>query len=244
MTESGNESTIKSVGKQYSLSLDDYIDTERLRSMNSSLEEKLNRFLKEESDGLRYFFAGDRLDPIGSIRNGTRAIRLRGQVNGGYREIHRADCWENSQLASEFPEIMKFVTTLPFTGFGRCMIIFDDGSIEEPPHRDHGDPGLTQEFIWFRTNLRKRFYIYDRHTYFKHYVESYSAWFDTRHFHGTDPADGLSLSIRVDGVFTPDFRAAIAEGLGTLEAPKGFSIREKLTRRSRKLGAKMKGLFS
>jgi hypothetical protein len=42
------------------------------------------------------------------------------------------------------------------------------------------------------------------------YVESYSAWFDTvNQFHGSDAMAGLSFSIRVDGIFTDEFRALI-----------------------------------
>ena len=44
----------------------------------------------------------------------------------------------------------------------------------------------------------------------KKYVESYSAWFDAvNQYHGCDAAEGLTFSIRVDGVFTDEFRSAI-----------------------------------
>ena len=44
----------------------------------------------------------------------------------------------------------------------------------------------------------------------KRYVESYSAWFDSvNQFHGSDARPGLSFSIRVDGVFTDEFRRRI-----------------------------------
>ena len=44
----------------------------------------------------------------------------------------------------------------------------------------------------------------------KKYVESYTAWFDSvNQFHGSDPYDGLSFSIRVDGIFTDEFKAQI-----------------------------------
>jgi hypothetical protein len=42
------------------------------------------------------------------------------------------------------------------------------------------------------------------------HVTSHSAWFDTvNQFHGSDPVDGLTFSIRVDGRFTDEFRAKI-----------------------------------
>ena len=42
-------------------------------------------------------------------------------------------------------------------------------------------------------------------------MESYSAWFDTvNQYHGTDAHEGLGFSIRVDGIFTDEFRQRIA----------------------------------
>jgi hypothetical protein len=50
----------------------------------------------------------------------------------------------------------------------------------------------------------------DSRTNEKLYVDSYSAWFDTvNQYHGTDEYDGLAFSIRVDGVFTDEFRKQI-----------------------------------
>jgi hypothetical protein len=44
----------------------------------------------------------------------------------------------------------------------------------------------------------------------KKYVTSYSAWFDSvNQYHGCDPFEGLSFSIRVDGKFTDEFRERI-----------------------------------
>jgi hypothetical protein len=44
----------------------------------------------------------------------------------------------------------------------------------------------------------------------KRYVESHSAWFDTvNQYHGADATGRPSFSIRVDGVFTDDFRRQI-----------------------------------
>ena len=227
----GHNETADSMGGAYYLSLDDYIDTERLRSLNDGLEAKLLELLEDDPARIGLFSAGERLDPTGASLNGTRTVRLRNQIRGGYSEIHCTDSWDDSESAAEFPELMSFVASLPLTSFGRCFIIFDNGGVAEPPHRDHGDPTLKQEFIWVRTNLRKRFYIYEKSSGQKHHVESYSAWFDTRHFHGVDPVDGLSLSIRVDGVFSDEFRKAIELSQQNLVQPKGYTLWEKITRK-------------
>ena len=105
---------------------------------------------------------------------------------------------------------MEFIETLPFERTGRIMIIYDNEGSEVPAHRDHLETEVCHDFIWFRTNLRKPFYVYNDHTREKLYVTSYSAWFDTvNQFHGSDGAGALSFSVRVDGVFSPDFRKQI-----------------------------------
>jgi hypothetical protein len=90
------------------------------------------------------------------------------------------------------------------------LIIYDDTATSVPAHRDHLNTDVCNNFIWFRTNLKKPFYMLNHRTNEKLPVESYSAWFDTvNQFHGSDPQDGLSFSIRVDGIFTDEFRQRI-----------------------------------
>ena len=61
-----------------------------------------------------------------------------------------------------------------------------------------------------RTNFNKRFYMMDGESGEKLYVSSHTAWFDTvNQFHGADACEGLSFSMRVDGVFDENFRKQI-----------------------------------
>jgi hypothetical protein len=77
-------------------------------------------------------------------------------------------------------------------------------------HRDHVSYDLCHEFIWFRTNLRKPFYMLNENTGEKQYVASHSAWFDSvNQFHGGDASGELAISIRVDGQFSDDLKAQI-----------------------------------
>jgi hypothetical protein len=105
---------------------------------------------------------------------------------------------------------MEFIGSLPFSSTGRMLIMYDHVPRPVTPHRDHDVVEVCHEFVWFRTNLSKPFYMLDHRTREKLYVSSYSAWFDTvNQFHGSDPFDGLSFSVRVDGHFTPEFRSLI-----------------------------------
>lgn len=219
-----------SAPRHYFVPLEDRIDVERLQSMDATLQRKLREFIGPDARPTRSFYAGERLDPTQPTHIGTKAIALMNQIEGDYDRIHDPTCWKPSEFAEEFPELMDFINDLPFKGYGRAFIIFDETGLDEPVHRDHGDPDLCQEFIWFRTNQLKRFYIYDKQRKQKHHVDQLACWFDTRHYHGTDPAEGLSISIRVDGVFTDELREHVANYKG-LVPPKDLTIVEKVQRR-------------
>jgi hypothetical protein len=61
-----------------------------------------------------------------------------------------------------------------------------------------------------RTNFDKQFYLLNPDTDEKLYVDSHTAWFDTvNQYHGAEASDGLTFSIRVDGVFSDEFRRQI-----------------------------------
>ena len=105
---------------------------------------------------------------------------------------------------------MDFIRTLPFKATGRMLIMYDFGGRPVTAHRDHDRIEVSNEFIWFRTNLTKPFFVMNKQTGERKYVESYSAWFDTvNQFHGADPAQEFSISLRVDGTFTDELRARI-----------------------------------
>jgi hypothetical protein len=105
---------------------------------------------------------------------------------------------------------MEFIHTLPFKRTARMMIMYDVSGSPVTAHRDHPRVNTCHEFIWFRTDLAKPFYMLDKKTGRRQDVESYSAWFDTcNQFHGVDAKPGLSVSIRVDGTFSDELRARI-----------------------------------
>ncbi|HEY0101682.1 MAG TPA: hypothetical protein VGB76_22345, partial [Pyrinomonadaceae bacterium] len=127
-----------------------------------------------------------------------------------YFDLDRTELWQPTPATNEFSLLMDFIATLPFKATGRMLIMYDDVQRPVPAHRDHTETDLCHEFIWFRTNMNKPFYMFNHQTHEKRYVESYSAWFDTvNQFHGTDPGEGLTFSIRVDGIFNDRFRERI-----------------------------------
>lgn len=190
--------------------LDDLIDVERLRSLDSFVTERVREHIIAAND-LQFYTGPYRLGDAGSDRPGSRMIYLSQSSNpDSYFDLDKTELWNATPASAEFAPLMDFIATLPFKSTGRMLIMYDDVERPVTAHRDHTDTDICHEFIWFRTSLKKPFYLLNANTQERTYVTSYSAWFDTvNQFHGSDGAPGLTFSIRVDGVFTDEFRRMI-----------------------------------
>ena len=192
-------------------SLDGFIDVERLRSLDGDIARQIRRHI--EGGAADYFVNEHRLDESTPYKPGVREVWLTRTLPGvpyNYLDLDRSQLWTRTPECESFTMLMEFIDTLPFQSTGRILIIFDDSGSAVPAHRDHENTEICNDFIWFRTNLRKPFYLLNQFSGEKLYVDSYTAWFDAvNQFHGSDAADGLSFSIRVDGHFTDEFASQI-----------------------------------
>ncbi len=198
-------------------SFDEFVDVEQLKSLDDYIADKIRQRIAAKNE--EYFLNAYRLDADSPHQPGAREIWLSrpkitespGDAESSiYDDLDRVDLWELTEQAENFPLLMDFIATLPFKATGRMLIIYDDAATNVPAHRDHLDTEICHEFVWFRTNLRKPFYVLNHKTGEKKYVADYTAWFDSvNQFHGTDPVEGLSFSIRVDGIFSDEFRKLI-----------------------------------
>jgi hypothetical protein len=191
-------------------SLDDFVDVERLKSLDSYVTERIVSRLTRDCD-LKFYTGPFRLNDEAPDRPGSKMIYLaESTAPDSYFDLNRTELWRPAAATGEFARLMDFIATLPFKATGRMLIMYDESGRAVPAHRDHAEHNLCHEFLWFRTNLKKRFYVLNPETNDKRYVESYTAWFDTvNQFHGSDESDGLTFSIRVDGIFTDEFRRLI-----------------------------------
>ncbi len=190
--------------------LDSFIDVERLKSLDHHVRERLQRRLATARD-LAFYTGPFLLSEQAPSLPGSRLVYLsRSAREENYYDLDRAELWQPTEEADDFPELMAFIATLPFRETGRMIIMYDDSGRAVTAHRDHDSEELCHEFIWFRTNLDKPFYMLNPKTGEKLHVASHAAWFDTvNQYHGADASGGLSFSIRVDGIFTDEFRSRI-----------------------------------
>lgn len=191
-------------------SFDEFIDVERLRSLDSYIRQRVERHIQAGTD-LKFYTGPYKFGDEIPDRPGSRMIYLaESTLPDSYFDLDRGDVWQPSAAAEEFLLLMEFIATLPFKSTGRILIMYDDAPREVPAHRDHVETEILHDFIWFRTNLKKPFYVLNYLTGEKQHIQTYSAWFDTvNQFHGSDAFDGLTFSIRVDGVFTDEFKELI-----------------------------------
>lgn len=191
-------------------SLDEFIDTDRLRSLDGYITQRIKRHLKTQDD-LKFYTGPYRLESNTPTHPGSRMIYLAySELPDNYFDLDKTELWHPTIYANEFALLMDFISTLPFEKTGRMLIMYDSEPREIPAHRDHIETDVCHEFIWFRTNPRKPFYMLNEKTLEKKYIEGYSAWFDTvNQYHGCNSFTGISFSVRVDGKFTDEFRAKI-----------------------------------
>jgi len=213
VNDSPSDQSLRSAAPMYPSykSLDEFIDLEALRALDGFLIKQIEHHIAAEHDD--FFLNEHRLDADTPYQPGVREIWLSRTLPGTpyhYLDLDKPELWQRTPEAAEFAPLMEFIDTLPFKATGRILIIYDNGGNAVPAHRDHLDAETCHEFIWFRTNFDKSLYMLDPKNGKRLYVETYSAWFDSvNQFHGGDASEGLSFSIRVDGVFSDDFRSNI-----------------------------------
>lgn len=193
-------------------SMDEFINIERLKSLDSIITQFIKNYLSDMPKENRNFRIGPYPLKIWQPRlTDAYLVKLRENKSNekyNYYDLNKTEKWGWAYYAEQLPEVVEFIKTLPFKSLGRVMLIFDNGEASITPHRDHTLSHECHEFIWFNSNKKKKFYV--SHSGVKKYITNYSAWFDTvNQFHGADPAGELNYSIRVDGIFTDEFRKQI-----------------------------------
>jgi hypothetical protein len=104
-----------------------------------------------------------------------------------------------------FARTIAFIERLPFTRIGRCNILglqsHDHGTV----HRDGEDEAEAGHFITLCPRGDKQLFLWDEERRLPIPVRGRAYWFDDRNYHGVAPDPFFRYSIRVDGVFEPDF---------------------------------------
>jgi hypothetical protein len=141
-----------------------------------------------------------------------------------YAELIPNERWEDKASAEGkrftrraealFPRTVAFVRSLPFAHVGRCNVMGLEAHDHGTVHRD-GDTGAApDEFLTISPVPGKRLYVHDEERDACTVVAGHVVWFNDHDYHGVLADPFFRYSIRVDGAFTPGFRAALADRYG------------------------------
>lgn len=99
-----------------------------------------------------------------------------------------------------------------FTEVGRVMFFLSNPYQSSPVHSDY--PALVNkdidrhhkdQFLWIRFDQRKEFFVYDEAQDKKHIIDGYVCYFNSTDYHGSEPGELHSFSLRLDGIFSKSF---------------------------------------
>lgn len=119
---------------------------------------------------------------------------------------------EWSADAEYFPELVQWINQLPFSSISLVQFYIVDSLNPTVVHKDvfiGDDQHHVREFVWLSITPGKNFYIYNEQTGEKHVVTSTSCFFNERDFHGGDPINQTTLSLKIWGKFTSEFRTEL-----------------------------------
>ena len=138
------------------------------------------------------------------------------EQTGVYNKATPEDCFwtPNAKL---FPSLVKLIESMPFEGIGRVMFFMTEANNQTVPHYDVANDAQRAEkphddFIWFTTKPNsKGIFVMDSETLEKVYPDPTKkfVWWNEMDFHGTDPVDHFSFSIRIDGKFKPEVKTKL-----------------------------------
>lgn len=116
--------------------------------------------------------------------------------------------WTNN--TKNFPKLKEWLDSLigtVFEQYGRVLFFIHEHDCSLLLHRD-GVASMphNSEFLWINPTNIKKFYIYDEDHNIRHDVATPVAFFNDLDMHGGDVNEQMTWSLRIDGVFTQQFR--------------------------------------
>lgn len=115
-----------------------------------------------------------------------------------------------------FPKTIEFIKSLPFKEFGRILLFITEPNEETLIHYDGGRvesrKNANTEMIYFRPGPnKKKIFIWDDFYQKEYVVKSTASYWNDLDYHGVHASIGKSFSLRIDGVFTDEFRNQLSD---------------------------------
>jgi hypothetical protein len=104
-----------------------------------------------------------------------------------------------------FPKTVAWIERLPFAEIGRCTIMGLEAHDYGTVHHDGDGSAPPDAFVTFCPAANKRLFLWDEAEGKKIPIGARAYWFNDQDDHGVDADPFFRYSIRVDGVFRPEF---------------------------------------
>jgi hypothetical protein len=123
-----------------------------------------------------------------------------------------------NEAVEYFPSLIDWINGLVdqdvFSNIGRAYLIALDANgysfeHKDPPLDPDVDSNIFPEFIHVRFNTDRPFYVYDSVLKEKHYIKTRVGWWNDRDIHGGDVINKPSYAVRIDGIFSNNFKRKI-----------------------------------
>lgn len=120
------------------------------------------------------------------------------------------------EMDSHFSELIKWILNFQSLGIFKVLhsaslMVLEAGGIPwehcDPETLDEED--FIPEFIHIKTDLDRPFYMLDINTGNRTYINTRVAWWDERDWHGGEPINRPTYTLRINGRFSDDFKRKI-----------------------------------
>lgn len=184
-------------------SIDSYIDNITKYAKDNTWKDSIHKLTRKGD--IKVFF-----HDYFNIKTAWEGIAMFRKYNGLYEDKSQPSEWLS--LMEYFPNLLKFVESLPFKYVGYVMIFKSTGKHPVLVHRDYYPTNHTVNFINFRLDQKPRpFFLYDLYENKKTYIDQRSDayFFNEIDPHGLDQEEEARLTLRVEGQFLDAFKDQI-----------------------------------
>ncbi len=121
------------------------------------------------------------------------------------------------EIENHFPMLTKWILQFKDLNIfeilhSATLFVLEAGGIPWE-HRDPepANEGEIAEFIHIKTDCKRPFYMVDPKTKQREYINTRVAWWDETDWHGGEPVNWATYTLRINGKFTKDFKNRIID---------------------------------
>lgn len=135
-----------------------------------------------------------------------QCLVLRSSGLGSYSDKANSDKCIDYPIKENFKVFLNWLDEQNiFSSIGRIIVFLNESNTSVLEHCDYPD-GISRkdQFVWISPLSNKSFYVRDNEQ--KYYMNSRVCYFDNANIHGSDLLPDPTFSIRVDGLFSENFK--------------------------------------